>query len=534
MLVAVTVFAATHVAGRTQDAKPVAPPQSSSVMLAEQLNKAKQDAVADVDRMQTMTQQMVDQVFSFGELGYQEFETSKYLTDILRRNGFTIQANVAGMPTGWTATWGSGKPVIALGSDIDDIPQASQKPGVAYHAPLVEGAPGHGEGHNTGMPLQITAALAIKKIMERDRLQGTLLLWPGVAEELLAGKAYFVRAGVFKDVDICLFAHVADVFRVPWGQVAITSGLISIEYSFKGESAHAAAAPWRGRSALDAVELMNVGWNYRREHLRPQQRSHYVITRGGDQPNVVPQNASVWYFLRELDYARIKEMRAIADQIAQGAALMTGTEMSSRVLGSAWPQHFNRTIAETLYSNVKATGPPRWDEADLTLARALQKELGQPQTGLIPGIGPLVAPSEPTGGSSDDIGDVSWNVPTATLYYPANIPGLPGHHWANAVASATPIAHKGATAGAKVIAMTALDFLARPELVQQAWDYFKNIQTRNQQYEPLIAPSDRPDVSLNAPTMERYRSEMRKYYYDPTKYKTYLDQLGITYPTVRP
>jgi aminobenzoyl-glutamate utilization protein B len=227
-------------------------------------------------------------------------------------------------------------------------------------------------------------------------------------------------------------------------------------------------------------------------------------------------------------------MRAIADQIAQGAALMTGTEMSSRVLGSAWPQHFNRTIAETLYSNVKATGPPRWDEADLTLARALQKELGQPQTGLIPGIGPLVAPSEPTGGSSDDIGDVSWNVPTATLYYPANIPGLPGHHWANAVASATPIAHKGATAGAKVIAMTALDFLARPELVQQAWDYFKNIQTRNQQYEPLIAPSDRPDVSLNAPTMERYRSEMRKYYYDPTKYKTYLDQLGITYPTVRP
>ena len=535
LLAAATVFTATQVTGGAQDAKPVAPPAASSLVIsAEQLNKARQDAVADVDRMQAMTQQMVDQVFSFGELGYQEFETSKYLTDILSRNGFTIQTNVAGMPTGWTATWGSGKPVIALGSDIDDIPQASQKPGVAYHAPLVEGAPGHGEGHNTGMPLQITAALAIKKIMERDRLPGTLLLWPGVAEELLAGKAYFVRAGVFKNVDICLFAHVADAFRVPWGQVAITSGLISIEYSFKGESAHAAAAPWRGRSALDAVELMNVGWNYRREHLRPLQRSHYVITRGGDQPNVVPQNASVWYFLRELDFARIKEMRAIADQIAQGAALMTGTEMSSRVLGSAWPQHFNRTIAETLYSNIKATGTPKWDDADHALARALQKELGQPQMGLIPVIGPLIAPSEPTGGSSDDIGDVSWSVPTATLYYPANIPGLPGHHWANAVASATPIAHKGATAGAKVIAMTALDFLARPELVQQAWDYFKNVQTRNQQYEPLIAPTDQPDTSLNAATMGTYRSEMRKYYYDPAKHKTYLDQLGIKYPTVRP
>jgi aminobenzoyl-glutamate utilization protein B len=520
--------------GGAQDAKPVAPAASSPVISADQLNKAKVDAVADIDRMQTMTQQMVDQVFSFGELGYQEFETSKYLTEILRRNGFTIQTNVAGMPTGWTATWGSGKPVIALGSDIDDVPQASQKPGVAYHAPLVDGAPGHGEGHNTGMPLQITAALAIKKIMERDRLAGTLLLWPGVAEELLAGKAYFVRAGVFKNVDICLFAHVAEAFRVPWGQVAITSGLISIEYSFKGESAHAAAAPWRGRSALDAVELMNVGWNYRREHLRPQQRSHYVINRGGDQPNVVPQNASVWYFLRELDYARIKEMRTIADQIAQGAALMTGTEMSSRVVGSAWPQHFNRPAAETLYSNIKVTGPPRWDEADHTLARALQKELGLPQTGLIPVIGPLIAPSEPTGGSSDDIGDVSWNVPTATLYYPANIPGLPGHHWANAVASATPIAHKGATAGAKVIAMTALDFLSRPELVEQAWDYFRTVQTRNQTYAPLIAPTDQPDTSLNAGTMERFRAEMRKYYYDPTKYKTYLDQLGITYPTIRP
>ena len=187
-------------------------------MSAEQLDRAKRDVVAEVDGMRMMTQQMVDQVFSFGELGYQEFETSKYLTGILQKNGFTIQTNVAGMPTGWTATWGSGKPVIALGSDIDDIPQASQKPGVAYHDPLIAGAPGHGEGHNTGLPLQITAALAVKKIMERDRLSGTLLVWPGVAEELLGGKAYFVRAGVFKNVDVCLFAHVSDTFSVRLGR----------------------------------------------------------------------------------------------------------------------------------------------------------------------------------------------------------------------------------------------------------------------------------------------------------------------------
>ena len=538
LLVTVTALAATEILGGAREAAPVAVGQArpSSVMSAEQLERAKRDVVAEVDGMRVMTQQMVDQVFSFGELGYQEFETSKYLTGILQKNGFTIQTNVAGMPTGWTATWGSGKPVIALGSDIDDIPQASQKPGVAYHAPLIAGAPGHGEGHNTGLPLQITAALAVKKIMERDRLSGTLLVWPGVAEELLGGKAYFVRAGVFKNVDVCLFAHVSDTFSVHWGEAGASTGLISVEYTFMGESAHSALAPWRGRSALDAVELMNIGWNFRREHLRLQQRSHYVVTNGGDQPNVVPRNASVWYFLREIDYPHIKEMREIATQMAKGAALMTSTEMTSRVLGSAWPQHFNKPVAETVYSNIKAVGFPAWDEADLTLARAVQRELGQPQRGLNTQVGSLQGPTRPEdnyGGGSDDIGDVSWNVPTVTLRYPSNIPGLPGHNWANAIASATPIAHKGATAGGKVVAMTTLDFLARPELVEQAWAYFRNVQTKDQKYEPLIGPEDQPVRSINAKIMEEYRPEMRKYYYDPAKYKTYLEQLGIKYPTLR-
>ena len=194
---------------------------------------------------------------------------------------------------------------------------------------------------------------------------------------------------------------------------------------------------------------MNIGWNFRREHLRLQQRSHYVVTDGGDQPNVVPQNASVWYFLRETDYPHIKEMREIADQMASGAALMTNTRVTSRVLGSAWPQHFNKVVAETMYSNITAVGLPAWDEADVTLAKALQKELGQPERGLTTEIGKLegpVSPEDNRGGGSDDIGDVSWNVPTVTLRYPSNIPGLPGHNWANAIASATPIAHKGATA----------------------------------------------------------------------------------------
>ncbi len=497
----------------------------------------KKDVALEVDGEREDIQRMNDMVFSFAEPGFQEFETSKYLTGILRQNGFKIEENLAGIPTAWMATWGSGKPVIALGSDIDDIPQASQKPGVAWHEPIIEGAPGHGEGHNSGMPLQIAAALAAKKIMEQQHLQGTLKLWPGVAEELLGAKAYYVRAGAFKDVDVCLFAHVGANMGVGLGD-SMSNGLVSVEYSFKGESAHAAGAPWRGRSALDAVELMDIGWNFRREHLRLQQRSHYVIPNGGDQPNVVPPNASVWYYFRETDYDQIKRLWEIGNNMAKAATMMTDTEFTMRVLGSAWPAHMNKTVAETMYANIEKVGLPEWSEADQTLAKALQKEMKVPVTGLATKIQPLrgresIPDEDKRGGGSDDIGDISWNVPTVTLSYPANIQAGPGHNWANAISMATPIAHKGVQYGSKVIALTVIDLMTRPELVQQAWDYFRNVQTKDRKYIPLMRPEDKPAIWLNKTMMEKYRPEMRKYYYDPTKYKSYLEQLGIKYPTVR-
>src|SRR5215472_13191627 len=204
----------------------------------------KADLTGQIDAMKKQAQVMVDSVFSFGELGFQEFETSKYLIGILEKEGFKIERGVAGIPTAWVASWGEGKPVISLGSDIDDIPQASQKPGVAWHEPMIEGAPGHGEGHNSGVPMNIVAALAVKKLMEREHLSGTIRLWPGVAEELVGTKAYYVRAGMFKDVDICLFAHVANNLGVSWGPAQNSNGLVSVEYMFKGESAHAAGSPW--------------------------------------------------------------------------------------------------------------------------------------------------------------------------------------------------------------------------------------------------------------------------------------------------
>src|SRR6185369_5148689 len=317
---------------------------------AEKEASMKADLVGQIDQMKKQAQVMVDSVFSFGELGFQEFETSKYLTGILEKEGFKIEHGVAGIPTAWVATWGSGKPVISLGSDIDDIPQASQKPAVAWHEPMIAGAPGHGEGHNSGVPLNIIAALAVKKVMEREHLTGTIRLWPGVAEELVGTKAYFVRAGMFKDVDIVLFTHVANNLAVSYGP-SPQNGLVSVEYMFKGESAHAAGAPWRGKSALDAAELMDIGWNFRREHLRLAQRSHYVITNGGDQPNVVPPTASVWYYFREADYDHIMDMWRIGDNMAKAATLMTDTTFTSRLLGSAWSGHFNRPIAEAMNEN---------------------------------------------------------------------------------------------------------------------------------------------------------------------------------------
>jgi len=489
--------------------------------------------VADgVEARRKLAQVMNDTVFSFGELAYQEFETSKYLTGVLEKNGFSVERGIAGIPTAWVARWGSGRPVIALGSDIDCLPKASQKPGVAYREPLVEGAPGHGEGHNSGQAVNIVAALAVKDVMEREKLSGTLVIWPGVAEELLGGKAFFVRAGLFKDVDAVLFTHVSDDLSTAWGQPR-GSGLISVEYTFEGESAHAANAPWRGRNALRAVELMNIGWDFRREHLRPEQRSHYVITDGGDQPNVVPSLASVWYFFRELDFENIKKNYEIGNKIAEAAAMMTDTKVTRKVIGTAAPRHFNKTLAETLQSNIERVGLPKWTDDEQTFAKAVQRLVEGKEDGLNTAARKLEPPpARPESGASDDIGDVSWAVPTVTLRYPANIPNLPGHNWSNAIAMATPIAHKGIVAGSKVMAMTMIDLLMRQELIQAAKTYFTDVQLKNNKVLPLLADSDQPQIHLNRETMVRYRPQMQKFYYDASKYDTYLDQLGIKFPTL--
>ncbi len=499
------------------------------------IQKIKTETLASVSDHHKNTQVMIDKVFSFAELGFQEYESSAYLTGILEAAGFEIEKGISGIPTAWMARWSFGEgPTIALGSDVDCIPKASQFPGLAYHQPMVEGAPGHGEGHNSGIPVIITAALVLQEQMKKNNLGGTLVIWPGIAEELVASKAWYVRDGYFDKIDMCIFTHVSSNLSVSYGQARGT-GLISVEYSFDGEAAHSAGSPWRGRSALDAAELMNVGWNYKREHLHPLKRSHSIFTDAGDQPNVVPSKASIWFYLRDVTYEGIMKMYNDANNIAEGAALMTDTKVSSKIIGTAWPRHFNKTIAETMYENIQLVGLPEWSEADQSLAKAVQKEVNSNNSnGLATQLSQLGKPRKnPVSGGSDDIGDISWTIPTVTLRFPSNIPGLQGHHWSNAIAMATPIAHKGGTVGAKVVATTVIDFLTQPVLLEQANDYFENVQSKETKYQPMIGEKDPPPIYLNKEIMDKFRPELEQFYYDESKYDTYLEQLNITYPTLK-
>jgi aminobenzoyl-glutamate utilization protein B len=491
----------------------------------------KQEASANIDAHAKLVQVMVDTVFAYGEPGFQEFRTGEYLTGILAKNGFKITKGVAGMPTAWTATWGEGGPLIALGSDEDDLRGVSQIPGDPKIEPIVPGAPGHGEGHNSGMPLQVAAAIAIKTVLEKHHIKGRLMLWPGIAEELLGSKAFYVRDGLFKGVDACIFAHVDSEFATFYGPKS--NGMVSIEYTFHGRTAHAAGDPWDGRSALDAVEIMDVAMNFRREHLPLSSRTHYVISNGGGQPNIVPGVASVWYYFRDHTFDTVKSLFDIGNKTADAAAMATDTTVEHKLLGFAAPNYGNKPLAELAMANIQAAGMPKWTADDQAFAKLVQETQGRKVEPLRDKVTPLKEPVEektPTGGGSDDIGDIMWTVPTITVRYPSNIPNMIGHNVTSAMAMTTPIAHKGAVAGAKAVAMTVLDLMTTPDELVKARKFFDTDQQKYDRYKPLVSATDVPAIHINDDYMRTYRPLMEPYYFDSRKYDTYLDQLGIKYP----
>ncbi|MPT49143.1 MAG: amidohydrolase [Sphingobium sp.] len=504
--------------------------------MAEAPKALKTEAASAVDAQAKQIQVMVDQIFSYAEPGFQEVKTSEYLTDILEKNGFKVTRGVAGIPTAFTATWGEGGPLLALGSDIDDVLGVSQIPGIPNIKPIIEGAPGHGEGHNAGMPLVVAAAIAAKKVMEEKKIPGRLMIWPGVAEELLATKAYYVRDGLFNGVDACIFTHVSSDFSTGYGEMG-GNGMVSVEYTFHGKTAHSAGMPWEGRSALDAVEIMDTAWNFRREHLPLTQRSHYIISNGGGQPNVVPDKASVWYYFRDRTFKSIRDLYNIGNELSEAAAKATGTTVTRQTLGYAAPNFGNKPLAEAAYANIQTVGMPKWSADDQAFTKAVQQANGRKVEPLRTAVAPLSTPEsrKPSmGGGSDDIGDIMWTVPTITIRFPSNIPNMIGHNVTSAIAMATPIAHKGVTAGAKALAMTILDVMMTPKLVSDAKAYFNDVQLKTDKYDPIITKDDKPAIWLNEKTMRLMRPEMEKFYYDPAKYNTYLDQLGVKYPTLTP
>ncbi len=499
----------------------------------QELETLKAEVLAEVTspELQKLSQEMVDMLFSYSELGFQEFWTLDYVTGILEREGFTVERGCAGMPTCYVGRWGSGKPVVGFMGDIDGLPETSQKPGVPWQEPLIPMGPGHGEGHNSTAAVDVVAAIATKRVMERHGLEGTLKVIPGVAEELVASRNYMVTAGLFQDMDIMLSTHISNNLTTGYGISG--SGLVSTMFTFSGQSAHSAGSPWLGRSALDAAELMDIGWNFRREHLRLQQRSHSIILHGGNQPNVVPSEATVWYYFRELDYPRIKALHELGQTMAEAAAMMTGTTVEERPLGAAWPSNMSKPLAEVMHANIQAVGLPEWSEDDQAFAKAVQKMMGRDTTGLRTELqDSLRESSQGMGGGSDDIAEVSWNVPTIRLRYPGNIPGTTFHHWSAGIAMATPIAHKGANYGSRVIGLTAIDIVSRPDLVEEAWTHHREVTTKDYTWESLLPEGTEPPIFLNAEKMERYRPLLEPLKYDPTRFDSYLEQLGVIYPVL--
>lgn len=477
-------------------------------MAGADLEKYKTAAFACIERNAGAIALVGDSIFYFGELGNQEYQSAALMSGLLEKEGFEVTRGLSGFPTAFLATHGSGKPVVALHTEFDGNPDNSQRPGVCEPAPIVEGAPGHCEGHNVNAAVMIGAAIALRRVMEEHKLPGTLKVFGAPAEEQLLSRPYFVRDGLFDDADIALHPHIGADLRV--GHGLMQSALVSATFTFHGESAHAGTAPWNARDALDAVMLMDAGLNQFREHLKPTARLHRVIVEGGHQPNVIPKRAKIWWYFRDSSAQGAQILFDQAKRIAEGAALMTNTEAEHNVLSAVWPTRGNRTVAEVVRGNIETVGLPPWSKEENALAVALQKKVGVAAGGLTKELSPYEGKVQQRA-SANDGGDVSWKVPMVKFYFPGNIPNIGYHHWAAGVALATSIAHKGAVAGAKVLAASALDFLTRPELVDEAWTTFAD-ELGDTTYKSLLPAGQDPPADLNRTLMEAFRPAMAEHY----------------------
>jgi len=454
---------------------------------------------------------IADAIWSYAELGLQEFKSSELLAATLEQAGFKVERGLAGMPTCFVASYGSGKPVIGLLGEFDALPMLSQKGRVPKQDPLVEGAPGHGCGHNTMCTAAAAAAIAVKEAMDKYGLKGTIKVFGSPAEEIVASRPHMIRAGLFNDIDAVIDNHSASGFGTGYGRNG--NALFSVIFTFKGKTAHGASA-WAGRSALDAVEIMDVATNFLREHLDPAYRLHYVVIEGGEAPNVVPDRASVWYYVRNSD-EKIEEMYERVLNCAKAGALASGTELlPPRFIAAVHQQHSNKAAAELFQKNIELIGMPHWTEEEQAFAKALQKELKAKEDGLPSKVDQLRGPGSVfVGGGSSDVGDVTLVAPTATIRFPGQVPGAIGHHWSTVAANYGSTAWKGLNAGAKAIAASAIDLLTKPDELKKLRTEFEEY-IKNNPYKPFLPADAKPPLDINEALMNKYRPLLEKHQID--------------------
>ena len=480
--------------------------------MRDELSPEKVAAFDVLDRNRSALATLSDSIFYFGELGCQEYETCALMCKLLEADGFQIERGLSGFPTAFLATWGSGHPVIALHTEFDANPDNSQMSGAIARRPIVEGAPGHCEGHNVNAAVLVATAIAVKRTLVTFGISGTLKVFGTPAEEMLLCRPYFVRDGYFDDVDAAIHDHLGGEFRTAWG--VINSALVSAKFIFSGETAHAATAPWKARDALDAVVMMDTGFAQFREHMRPGMRAHRVITEGGHQPNVIPARTSVWWYFRDSDAEGARLLFERACEIARGAAQMTRTSVDINVLSAVWPVRADKGLADVIESNIALVGMPDWTEDEQEFARALQRQAEVKVEGLKSEHTRVTAPAV-QGASSNDSGDITWVVPTGRLTFPSNVPNLPFHHWSAGAPLATTIAHKGALAGAKALAGTVIDLFTKPSLLGSIKHAFA-VERAAQPFTSLVPKDQKAPQDLNKDEMERWRPSMRAFYVKET------------------
>lgn len=437
-----------------------------SLYLTAQLRNAippnKAAVLSSVGRHQEQLIRISDQIWGFAEIAMRETQSAKVLSDYAEKNGFRVQRNVADIPTAFIAEYGSGKPIIGILGEFDALPGLSQK-ATPFKEALNTGAAGHGCGHNMFGAASLGAAIAIKELMAEGKLKGTVRFYGTPAEEDLAGKVYMARAGVFNDLDVCLDWHPA---YENLANMQSSQAVVDYTISFKGKSAHAAADPWNGKSALDAAELFTIGMNYLREHIKPSVRIHYVFKEAGNVPNVIPDKASVWIWIRDSKRKGVAEVEARMKEIARGAAMMAGVEMTARLNNGLYEILINESGAKALHANMELVGPITYTQEELDFAQKIMTAYGAEPLGIDGSIKPLEQTKPDPDGGSTDVGDVSYIVPEISLNAVTAPYKSPWHSWVVVACGGMSIGHKGLLFAAKSLGTTMVDLFENEKLRQ--------------------------------------------------------------------